>query len=361
MTENPFTQPVPAIGAEQIELLEKLSNAVSVSGDEREVRAIVLEAVKPYADEVKVDALGNVLVTKHAKKEGALRVMLAAHMDEIGFMLVQDDEGGLFRFETVGGIDVRKLVGKPVLVGKDHVPGVIGARPIHFTTAEERKSAIPLESLRIDLGPDGSGKAKPGDRASFATRFRQVGPSLIGKALDNRLGVATCIELLKHAPENVELLVAFTVQEEVGLRGAKVAAYAMNPDIAIAIDSTPANDLPSWDGEENSAYNTHLGAGPAIYIADGGTLSDPRLVRFLIETAEAQGLPYQIRQPGGGTTDGSAIHRARAGVPTVSVSISSRYAHTSTLIARTEDWQNSLSLLYHALLRLSPSLLETER
>ncbi len=237
----------PEIGAEQIALLEKLSNAVAVSGDESEVRRIVLEEITPYADEVKVDAMGSVLVRVHARQQPALKVMLDAHMDEIGFMLVEGGEEGLFRFELIGGIDVRQLPGKPVWVGKDHVPGVIGAKPIHHTTSDERKSVIPLDSLKIDLGPSGSSKAKVGDRATFATTFQQIGPSLRGKALDDRLGVATLIEMVKHAPANIELCVAFTVQEEVGLRGAKVAAYALDPDLAIAIDSTPANDLPVWN------------------------------------------------------------------------------------------------------------------
>ena len=351
----------PQIGPEQIELLEALSNAVAVSGDEREVRAIVLEHIRPFADEVKVDALGNVLATRRARQQPALRVMLAAHMDEIGFMLVEDEEGGWFRFETVGGIDPRQLVGKTVLAGKDHLPGVIGARPIHLTTAEERQNAISLEGLRIDLGPDNAKKVKPGDRATFATRFRQEGPSLFGKALDNRLGVATLIELFKHAPQNVELLAAFTVQEEVGLRGARVAAYAFNPDLAVAIDSTPANDLPTWDGEENTRYNTLVGAGPAIYIADQGTLSDPRLVRHLAQTGDELAIPYQFRQPGGGGTDAGAIHRQHAGIPSVSVSVPGRYAHTAVLLARLSDWQHTLALLYHFLDRLTPDLLNQAR
>jgi tetrahedral aminopeptidase len=351
----------PLIGSEQIAVLEKLSNMISVSGDEAEVRALVLEEVRPYADDVKVDALGNVLVTCKAQVENPLRVMLAAHMDEVGFMLTNKDEGGLFSFVTIGGIDIRQLPGKPVLVGNKRSPGVIGARPIHLTTPEERERTIPLDSLRIDLGPGGGELAKPGDRASFATVFRQLGPSLLGKALDNRLGVATLIELIKHAPANVELLVAFTVQEEVGLRGARVAAYAFNPDLAIAVDSTPANDLPTWDGSENTQYNTRLGAGPAVYVADSRTLSDPRLVRYLLETGEKNAIPVQVRQPGGGGTDAGAIHMAQTGVPTVSVSVPGRYAHTAAGLARLDDWKNTMALLHTALRDMSPDILKIDR
>lgn len=351
----------PRIGAEQIALLEKLSNACGVSGDEQQVRKIVLEAVRPLADEVRVDALGNVLAVKKASQPNALRVLVDAHMDEVGFMIVDDDKDGLFRFEAVGGLDERVLPGKMVLVGKNNVPGVIGAKPIHLTEPGETENKIALESMRIDVGLNGGGKVKIGDRATFATKFRQVGPSIFGKALDDRLGVSILIELLRHAPGNVELQAAFTVQEEIGLRGARVAAYGLNPDLAIAVDSTPAMDLPVWEEHENGGYNTRLDGGPAIYIADSGTLSDPRLVRHLAQTGEALGIPYQFRQPGGGGTNAGAIHRVREGVPSVSVSVPGRYAHTALMVARLADWEHTLALVYHALTRLEPSLLAVER
>jgi putative aminopeptidase FrvX len=350
---------MPAIGNAQLKLLEKLCNACAVSGNEGEVRKIVLVEIEGRADEVKVDALGNVLAVKKGAERQRLRVMLSAHMDEVGFMLVADDGEGIFRFETVGSLDPRQLPGKAVLVGRDHTPGVIGARPIHLTTAEERKRAIPLDSLRIDLGP--GGKAKPGDRATFATSFKRLGPSILAKAIDNRVGVATLIELLRNAPPNIDLLAAFTVQEEIGLRGAKVAAFAFEPDLGIAVDATPANDQPSWDGEPVPFFNTRLGLGPAIYIADQATLSDPRLVRWLTASAEAAGIPYQIRQPGGGGTDAGNIQRARAGVPVISVSVPNRYPHTAASLIRLDDWKNTLALLHAALTRLTPAVLSGER
>jgi endoglucanase len=326
------------------------------------VRQIVLEEVKPFADEVKVDALGNVLVTKLGKGENRVRVMLAAHMDEIGLMIVKKHDGDLFEFVCVGGIDERQLPGKAVLVGRDHLTGVIGAKPIHMTTTKERKNKIKLSSLRIDLGGDVGDKVKPGDRATFATRFKNLGYSIRAKALDDRFGVATLIELIKHTPENIDLLAAFTVQEEVGLRGARVAAYAFAPDMAVALDSTPANDLPHWDDEdENVRYNTRLDAGPAIYVMDGATIADRRLIHWLVGTAEDEDIPYQIRQPGGGGTDAGVIHRARSGIPSVSVSVPARYAHTAASIARVDDWANTLRLLYAALRRVSPDLLAGER
>ena len=345
------------IGASQIKLLEKLCNAAAVSGDEGEVRKIVLEEVKPLADEVKVDALGNVLVTKPGTGRNRPRVLLDAHMDEVGFMIVADDGEGLYQFETVGGIDTRHLVGKQVVVGKDHLVGVIGAKPIHLLDVDEFTRKVSLDSMRIDLGP--GGKAKVGDRATFATKFQRVGPSILSKAIDDRIGVAILIELLKNAPVNVDLCLAFSVQEEIGLRGAKVAAHFFDPDLAFAIDSTPAHDLPTHDGRENIFYNARLGFGPAIYIADGSTLHDPRLVRFLQETAEGAGIQYQFRQPGGGGTDAGAIQRTRTGIPTVSVSVPHRYTHSPISISRVEDWKNTLNLLHIALGLVTKSLVTT--
>lgn len=345
-----------SIGTTQIKLLEKLCNAMSVSGDEGEVRRIVLEEVKPYADEVKVDALGSVLVRKKGTGRKPLRVLLDAHMDEVGFMIVKDDGDGFYEFRTVGGIDERHLVGKQVIVGKDHTPGVIGAKPIHLTDAGERSHKVDVESMRIDLGPEG--KAKAGDRATFATKFKRVGPSIMSKSIDDRIGVAILIELLKNAPDTIELCLAFSVQEEIGLRGATVAGYYFEPDLAIAIDSTPARDLPDYEGRENYTYNTKLGLGPAIYPAHSPVISDPRLVSFLTEVGTKHKIQYQFRQPGGGGTDAGAIQQVRSGVPVVSVSVPHRYTHSPISVSRVDDWKNTLNLLHVALQEMTPALLK---
>lgn len=346
---------MPTFGNAQLKLLERLCNVIAVSGDESEVRKIVLDVIKPYADEVKVDAIGNVLAIRRGTGKNRLRVMLDAHMDEVGFMIVADDGEGIYRFENVGGIDVRHLVGKQVWVGRSRTPGVIGGKPVHLMSTDERVTKVPLDGLRIDLGLNG--KANVGDRAGFATKFKRVGPSILSKAIDDRIGVATVIELLKNAPSNVDVCAAFTVQEEIGLRGARVAAQYFNPNLAIAVDSTPAYDMPMHDDSENVSYNTKLGFGPAIYIADGSTLHDPRLVRFLAETAEAGNIPYQFRQPGGGGTNSGSIQRVLAGVPTVSVSVPHRYTHSPVSISRVEDWKNTLKLLHAALQRITPQLI----
>ena len=347
---------MPSFGNTQLKLLEKLCNVISVSGDESEVRKIVLDEIKPYADDVKVDAMGSVLAVRHGRGTKRVRVMVDAHMDEVGLFIVADEGDGIYRFETVGGIDPRHLLGKQVLVGRDRIPGVIGGKPVHLMDGGERSRKVPVEGLRIDVGI--AGKAKIGDRAGFATKFRRVGPSIMAKSIDDRIGIATLIELFKHTPSNIDLCAAFSVQEEIGLRGAKVAAQYFKPDMAIAIDSTPANDLPVYDGSENTTYNTRLGFGPAIYIADGLTLHDPRLVRFLSDVGDAEKIPYQFRQPGGGSTDSGAIQRTMDGVPTVSVSVPHRYTHSPISISRVDDWKNTVKLLSGALKKITPELLK---
>ena len=347
---------MPSFGNTQLKLLEKLCNVISVSGDESEVRKIVLDEIKPYADDVKVDAMGSVLAVRHGRGTKRVRVMVDAHMDEVGLFIVADEGDGIYRFETVGGIDPRHLLGKQVLVGRDRIPGVIGGKPVHLMDGGERSRKVPVEGLRIDVGI--AGKAKIGDRAGFATKFRRVGPSIMAKSIDDRIGIATLIELFKHTPSNIDLCAAFSVQEEIGLRGAKVAAQYFKPDMAIAIDSTPANDLPVYDGSENTTYNTRLGFGPAIYIADGLTLHDPRLVRFLSDVGDAEKIPYQFRQPGGGSTDSGAIQRTMDGVPTVSVSVPHRYTHSPISISRVDDWKNTIKLLSGALKKITPELLK---
>lgn len=358
---SPQTEKLTSIGRSQLALLEELTNANGVSGDEAAIREIIRKQTAPYADEIRVDAMGNLLVLKHAKTDNAIKVMMDAHMDEVGFMIVEEDGDGLFEFEKVGGGDERQLISKAVIVGREKLPGVIGCKPIHLTAKEELDAVVPLHSMRIDLGPANKGKVKRGDFAAYATRMIRSGDTIFAKALDDRLGCATLIELLKNVPEQIEFLAAFTVQEEIGLRGAYVAAYDFNPDLAVAVDSTPAHDLPRPDGNENTQYNCRLGAGPAIYLADAGTLSDPRLIDFLSRIAEENNIPCQYRQPGGGGTDAGALHKTRGGIPVVSVSIPGRYAHTAIMLARISDWQNTIRLLQKMLYTITFETLGGER
>ena len=350
----------PTLGETELALLTKLCNAVSVSGDEQEVRAIVTEELRDFADVTKVDAMGNVLVRRAGTGADRVRVMIAAHMDEVGFMIVNDEGDGVFEFRVIGGVDPRQLVGKPVTIGRDHIPGVIGAKAIHLTTPEERKQVLKVDQLRIDVGPGTGSKVKVGDRGTFATKLVVLGPSIRSKALDDRLGVFNLIQLVKYAPDNVDLLAAFTVQEELGLRGAKIAAFSFDPEIGIAMDSTPANDLPDYDGNENTSHNTKLGDGPAIYIMDRGTIGDQRLIKWLIESADSEKIPWQFRQPGLGGTDAGEIHKTRTGVPSVSASVPQRYLHSPAGLIRIDDELNTLKMIRTALTRLDRSILNLQ-
>ena len=368
----PRRQPAASLPPSQaavadLDLLRQLSNAVAVSGDEGAVRRLVLEAIRPYVDEVKVDALGSVLAVKRApRKRDAPRVLLAAHMDEVGLMILDHEADGSLRFEVVGGIGDRALLGKPVLVGPRRLPGVIGAVPVHLLNGDRQSTVVRASHMRIDIGATSAEAARRlvtlGDRATFATEFAVLGGpdggALRGKALDDRLGCASLIALLRAGPYPVDLHAAFTVQEEVGLRGARVAGYAVEPAAAFALDCTPALDLPDSRGRENTQYNSRLGLGPALYVADGRTISDRRLVDHLTRVAESAGLPYQFRQPGGGGTDAGAIQQARAGVPVVSVSVPARYLHEPAALARLADWRATLALVEQALLQFGPDVLK---
>ncbi len=345
--------PPTAAQASAVDLLRRLSETVSVSGDEGSMRRVLREVVTELADEVKVDTIGNLYAIKHGPAR-APRVLLTAHMDEIGFMIVGIDSDGLLKFEGVGGIDDRVLLGKPVWVGENKVPGVIGMKPIHLVKNSERETVVKMDALRIDVGAtnkEAAGRlAKLGDRATFATSFTELGPTVRGKALDDRAGCAVLVEILRGKNYPVEVVCAFTVQEEVGLRGAKVAAFTADAAAAIIIDCTPANDLPpANEDEENHRYNTRLGFGPAIYVQDGSMLHDKRLIKHISSVGEARNIPYQIRQPGGGGTDAAAVQRSRAGVPAVSVSVPGRYIHSPAAIISLNDFHNTARLIRAAL------------
>ncbi len=350
---------LPAFTEERIFLLEKLSNACGVSGNEREIRILIKKEIGELADSLNTDALGNLIAVKKAKISHPLKILVAAHMDEVGFFLINDDKDqpGIFQFTIVGGIDPRVIAGKPVWVGKEHVPGVIGACPVHLTTKEQRKKVLEIEDLRIDVGP-GEKRVQIGDFAAFATKFIQMGTSLCGKAIDDRIGVETLIDLFKHAPDSIELTAVFTVQEEIGARGAISAAYDIKPDMAFVLDSTPAMDLPTWDGSENSLYKSKLGKGPAIYAMDSGMVSDPRLIRYLLKEADRYSIPVQMREPLRGGTDAMSIHLTQGGIPTVSISIPARYPHTAASICRICDWKSTYQLMSAALHDADTSILE---
>lgn len=338
-------------------LLEKLSNARGVSGDEGAVRALITAHLRKYVDEYRIDALGNVLALKRASRRGASRVpfklLVAAHMDEVGLLVTHIDRDGALQFEKIGGIDDRVLPAQSVLVGKHATPGVIGLKPRHLTTASERAQVVPADALRIDIGATSREDAlrivAPGAYATFATTFRAFGDNCVrGKALDDRAGCALLCEL---ARENFpfDLYAAFTTQEEIGLRGARVAGHALAPDAALVLEATICDDSPK---SREQSPTTRLGAGPALTLADGGLLAHKALARLLAETAQEHKLPFQYKQPLVGGTDAGALHRARAGVPSAVISIPARYIHSPAAVISLDDFGNALKLARAALPRI---------
>jgi putative aminopeptidase FrvX len=347
--------------------LKHLSNAPGVSGDESAVRRIVIDLIKDHVDDLRVDTLGNVLAVKRARGTAtrSVRVMLDAHLDEIGFMIFGANSDGSLKFRAVGGIDDRILPGKAVLVGPDRIPGVIGVKPIHLLDGE--MSVMKIEDLAIDIGAASESEANNlvtvGQTAVFATEFRTwsgaTNGAASGKALDDRAGCAVLIEILRGQRLPIEILAAFTVQEEVGLRGAQVAAHTFDPDAAVAIDATPANDLPPVI-EQDLSPNTRLGHGPAIYVMTRHDLSDPRLVRHFMTTGDALKIPYQIRQPGGGGTNAGGIIPTRSGVPTISVSVPARYIHSPASLIYLKDVRATVALVRDSVARLTPQVLRRQ-
>jgi endoglucanase len=336
------------------ELLQELSEAAGVSGQEEAVREIIYRAVKPHVDEIQVDALGNMIALKKGTGKDRLKVMVAAHMDEVGLMITGHEGNGGLKFRPVGGLLDQALAGQRVQVGPDRVPGVIGIKPVHLVEGEAARKVVKKDALVIDVGAsskeEAEGVAKLGDMAAFSTSFADLGPTMMGKAFDDRAGCAALIELVRGEPFSFDLYAAFTVQEEVGLRGARVAAYAVEPDAAIVLDCTPANDMPK---KKDVSPNTVLGKGPAIYIMSGRIFSDRRLVELLMEAGDDAGIPYQVRQPGGGGTDAGSIRLAHGGVPVVSVSVPGRYIHSPAAIISREDFHNTPRLVRAGLMRLT--------
>ena len=348
-------------------LLQELSEAFGVSGQEQEVRDLLYDAVKDEADDIRVDTIGNLIVLKRARKPAPngdlIRVMIAAHTDEVGFMVMGIDSDGMLRFAPVGGIDPRVVLDKQVVVGKDRIPGVIGSKPIHLQDRAKPKQVIAFDKLMIDVGASSKDelddKIKVGDYATFAMTFQELDTSpdglrtVMGKALDDRAGCAILVELLK-GEYTFDLYAVFTVQEEVGLRGARVAAYAIAPQVAFVLETTICDDLPK---KKDTTDVTRLGAGPAITIMDRTVVVDNRLVQLLVDTAERESILYQFKGPNIGGTDAGAIHLAQDGVPSAVVSTPCRNLHSMANLMSLNDYDKTLRLMRATLQRLTPEVL----
>ncbi len=311
-----------------------------VSGDEARVRDYIRQKIGKKATEVIEVPYGNLIVTKGRSRRP--RVMLAAHMDEVGLMITGIEKSGLLRFHAIG-IMSHVLIAKRVFIGKNRVCGVIGHKPIHLTKDEEMKKSMKTKSLFIDIGVDSKEAASKlvtvGDYAVFDTEFRENGDLISGKAFDNRVG---CHILLQLIESDLPVYYAFTVQEEVGLRGAGIAAYRMKPDIALAIDTTSSGE---WPEEKDVPQYPVVGMGPAITVADRRVICDPKIVALLRKTAEENGIPYQVKRPMVGGTDAGTMHLVREGVRTGVIAVPARYIHSPLAVASKKDIAAAIKLV----------------
>jgi len=326
-------------------LLKELTEIMSASGDEKEIREKIKSIVEPYVDNVYVDKMGNLIACKKGKKDKP-KIMLAAHMDEVGLMVKSVNEDGTLSFSPVGGVDNRILVSKTVKVGEKKINGVIGAKPIHLQKREEQQRPLDYDSLYIDIGATSKEEALKhvslGDYIYFDSNFEILGNDYVkAKALDDRIGCNVLIEVLKNEYE-YPICVAFTVQEEVGLRGAGVAAYNVEPDFAIVVEGTVAADV---SDSVPHLVSTELGKGPAISLMDRTALYDKKVIDKIVKIAEENKVPYQFRRIASGGNDAGKIHLTKGGIKTIAVSVPCRYIHSFNSVAFLEDFHNTVKLV----------------
>ncbi|MBI5825326.1 MAG: M42 family metallopeptidase [Chloroflexi bacterium] len=321
------------------QLLKTLTETFGPSGHEDEVRKVILKEVKPLADEVRVDALGSLIVRKKpaANSKNPKRIMLAAHMDEIGVIASHIDKKGFVRFTNVGGTFGRYTLGARVRF-MNGVTGVVG-----YDRMEQVDNALPINKMYIDVGATNKEDCpvRVGEFAAFDRSYLEMGDRLVAKSMDDRTGVAVLIETLRAIKSTAnDLYFVFTTQEEVGTRGAGAAAYGIDPEIGIAVDVTATGDTPA-----SMKMSMELGKGPCVKFRDPGMLSDPRVVDWMIQTAEKAKIPYQREVLLAGTTDGREIQISRAGVMTGALSIPCRYVHSASEMVDYNDLKNSVKLL----------------
>ncbi len=337
------------------ELLERLSNAHGLSGYEGSVREIIEEEVRPYIDEIRTDKMGNLIATKRG---GSPVVMLAAHMDEIGLMVKYVDDKGFVFFTKSGGWFDQTLLNQRMILHTENgkIYGVIGSKPPHAMKEEDKKKPVEADAMFIDVGATSKEDAekmgvKTGTPVTSDTEFKSLGNDRVtGKAFDNRAGCVMLISALREMKDvKATVHAVFTVQEEVGLKGARTSAFGLNPDVALATDVTITGDHPGIE-KKHSAID--MGKGPSITVSDAegrGIIVPEPVLRWLKEAAESNKIPYQLEVGVGGTTDASAIHLTREGIPSGVISPPSRYIHTPVSVMSMSDLENAVLLVARAL------------
>lgn len=327
-----------------LKLLERLCTAQGISGDEGAVREMILEEITPYAESVTVTPLGNIIAEKKGAQRAKTRLLLNAHMDEVGMIVTGITKEGLLRFTPVGGIDRRILPGKSVMVAGS-IPGVIGAKPIHLLEGDEREKAPSLDSLTIDIGALSQEEAEklvsPGDSVTFVSLFDTAHGMIRSRAIDDRAGCAILIDLMKkELPYDCTFV--FAVQEEVGLRGSKTAAFAAKPEAAIVVESTTAADIA---GVEPDKQVCRVGKGPVLSFMDRATIYDRPYFQLAQKLAKENEIPCQVKEAVAGGNDAGAIHVSRGGVRTAAISLACRYLHAPVGMISQEDFHHAEALV----------------
>ena len=323
------------------ELLKELCLADSVSGDEGAVRELIISRIKDVC-EYSVDNLGSIICFRKGKKTPGKKLMICAHMDEVGFIVTYIRPDGTLSFGNVGGIDPSVVIGRQVKVGKEHISGVVGSTAVHNLSKEQREKAPKTDSLYIDIGAADKAEAEKyvslGDCAYFASEFTELGGSRIkSKALDDRAGCAMMIELM-HEELEYDTYFVFNVQEEIGLRGATASAYSVAPDYAIVLETTTAADI---DGASGAKKVCEVGNGPVVSFMDRHTMYDKELYRLAFDIAKEEGLPCQTKTMIAGGNDAGAVHISGRGVRTMAVSLPCRYLHSPSCVIDYADLENS--------------------
>lgn len=339
---------------ESLTHLAELSNILAPSGGETEVRKWLIPQLKTLNADLSLDTMGNVYVRKPATNPSKLTVLLTAHMDEVGFMITRITGDGVLKFEPIGGVDVRILPGASVIIGQNRLPGVIGLEAIHHTPPESRNKAPSFDSLMIDIGATSKeaalAKVAIGDFVTFDSQFEALSNVtedglqgvVKGKALDNRVGCAVLLEVLRQ-DHPVNVVGVFTVQEEIGLRGGSVAAHRVDPDFALVLECTIADDQP-FDPKKEIRY-PRLGGGPCLTLQDRSYIPARPYVQMVEEIAAAADIPYQYKRPGVGGTEAGTIHRSKGGIPAVIIAPAARYIHSPHALLDLGDFWNTVNLV----------------
>ena len=331
-----------------VELLKKICATPGAPGFEQRIRELVIREATPYVDEIQTDAMGNVVAIRRGKARK--RVMAAAHMDEIGFIVTHIDEDGFVRFHTLGGFDPKTLTSQRVIVhGRKDLVGVMGCKPIHLMKPEERNKQLPISEYYIDLGLSREqvvSQVEIGDPITRERELIEIGDCVNSKSLDNRVSVFILLEALRELQEvslPYDFYAVFTVQEEVGLRGAISSAHHINPDFGFGLDVTIAFDVP---GAQNHEMVTHLGKGAAIKVMDGATICDYRMVKYLKKQAAAHDIPWQAEVlPAGGTDTAGVQRHGKNGAIAGAISIPLRNMHQTIEMAHKADIRHCIDLL----------------